>query len=575
MAWNDAPPTKEELASTNWASKPPTPEELKSLGSYSQLGSAGMGALNQFGLAPEVSGAAQHPIGAVKALMGLLGKNTSSDEDVANYAKARDVSKIEFNKAEKENPGSYLAGNLGGGILPAILTGGVSAEGSVAKGLSSLLGGSIGKETAANALTGAGYGALGGVGSSNADLTKGQGSQLLSDALKNAGVGAGAGAIVGKVAGALSPEALEEVSAKQAVSATDPTKGQAKALRKAPPAMEGGNRLVEQGKNLQSKYVGPSGESVGPIVTPFASGETMLDRAEKLAEQSGKHIGEIIGELDGKYSIDNPEIREHFVNPTDIVSKIEDLQNQFVKNGEIVPLYEGEYNKLQKAIDTVSKFGNNPIDFAEAHQLKQLISKSAYGNKGELVDELMGNVRGIVNDSIEDAADKVSSLTGDADLHNSYMNAKEYYRTAKDAMKSLEGKVAGNISGRDLGITDYMAGGLGLATHGLTGGVAAAGINKLSKNYGANIAASGFKNVANISSAINKTFIKAPEAIGAIGKQLASSGVPIEQRLGRVLVEASEKDDIGRNALIFSLMQNPVYRDMMAHIVSKKETPGE
>jgi hypothetical protein len=571
MAWNDAPPTKEELAGTkDWAGKPPSQEELNSV-PYTKLGSAGMGALNQFGLAPEVSGAAQHPIGALKALMGLLGKDESSDEDVQNYAKARDASQAGFTQAQKDNPGNYLAGNLVGGLIPAALTGGASEEGAAAQGLSKLLGGAVAPSTAASMVTGAGYGALGAAGSSNADLAKGQGSQLLTDALKGAGPGAVVGGVLGKVSQALSPEALDAASAKQAVGATSPTKAQVKNLMNAPSAEEGGNRLIEQGQNLQSKYVGPNGESVGPIVTPMAGGEKMLSRAQDLADKSGKHIGDILGELDNKFTLYDPAMEDNFVKPSDIASKIEDLQNQFVKNGKVVPLYEGEYNKLQKAIDTVTAYGNKPISFAEAQELKQLISKSAYNDKGQLEDQLMGQVRGIVNDSIEDSADKVAAASGDPDLNNNYLNAKEYYRTAKDAINSLQGKVAKTVTNRDLGITDYMSGGIGAALGGTPGGIVAAGLNKLGRSYGDSVAASALKTAANVSSAINKAFTAAPEAIGAIGKKLAGSGVAAEQRLGRVLVEASQKDDIGRNALIFSLMQNPAYRDMMAHIVSPKE----
>lgn len=544
--------------------------EVPSADPYSKLGSAGMGALNQlgFGLTPELVGASEHPIGAVKALMGLLGKDSSNEEDVQNYAKVRDEAQSKFNQAKKDNPGNYMAGSLAGGILPAILTGGVSAEGQAAKSLSGMLGGAIGTKTAANALTGAGYGALSGLGSSQADLTKGQGGQLLKDVAENAAIGAPVGGIVGKIAGSLSPESLEEGAAKRAVSAMGGTKGQAKALANAPAAEEGGNRLIEQGQNLLSK----NEYTPQPIVTPFAGHEAMLERANDLAEKSGKHIGDLLGELDSQYAAD-PDIRSKFVNPSDIADKVEELQSQFMKNGEVVPLYKGEYYKLQDALDTINKFGNTPIDFAEANQLKQLISKSAYNDKGQLEDQLMGQVRGIVNDSIEDAADKVSSASGNQDLSNSYMNAKEYYRTAKDAQNMLQGRVAGKISNRDLGVSDYMAGLGGAALHGTPTGIAAVAANKLGRTYGNNIAASGLKTGASVSRAINSAFTQAPEAIGAIGKSLTSSQIPVERSLGRILVEASEKDDIGRNALIFSLMQNPTYRDMMAGIVSKKESP--
>lgn len=56
------------------------------------------------------------------------------------------------------------------------------------------------------------------------------------------------------------------------------------------------------------------------------------------------------------------------------------------------------------------------------------------------------------------------------------------------------------------------------------------------------------------------------ERLGQLGQSLIQSNSEVGQKLGNILMNASQKDDIGRNALIYSLMQNPAYREMMNNL---------
>lgn len=93
----------------------------------------------------------------------------------------------EANTAAREaNPGTYLAGELAGGIAPGFLSGGAATVASTAKT-------GLGKAALKGAGYGAAQGAVAGLGYSDADLTEGDVSGAALDTL----IGAGTGVIVG------------------------------------------------------------------------------------------------------------------------------------------------------------------------------------------------------------------------------------------------------------------------------------------------------------------------------------------------------------------------------------------
>lgn len=482
------------------------------------------------GLKPILGGVSRT---ALDTLSGVI-----SPKDILDrYRQYRDAEQAQSKQLQDQSPKSFLAGQIGGGLIPAALTGG--GEG--------LLGA---------AKIGAGYGATEGLAQSPADLTQGQVGQAALDTAKGAAAGGIIGGATSKLMGALSaaPELLEKYGARKAVAALGGTKAQVKNLVKNDMVVPTGQELLKSG-----------------IVAPLKGSEAMLDKAEQVAETSGKQIGDILNKFDVAATTDNPELKQQLFNPQDAISKIKDLQSQFTKNGKILSQFEPQYNQLDKAIDTVASFGDQPIPFTEANQLKNLIDKTAYDEKGTLQDKLMGQVRSIVNDGIEEAADRVAKQNGDSDLLSDYLKNKQTYGTAKTAINSLTGKVAGDIKANDLGLTDYMTGAATAVMHGGPVAVATVGLKKLVNAYGKGSLATGASGTANLMSNIGSALSAAPEALKGIGQKLTQSDNELHVKLGHILTEAADRDDTGRNALIFSLMQSPQYRDIMKKIMPHKE----
>jgi len=513
-----------------------------------------------FGLAPAIAGAAGAAPSALEALKGNLSLQDVKDA----YEKSRAESKAKFDAAAKANPGSYLGGSLAGGLALAPLTGGLSEESAAAQGLARAVP-LLSESTAAGALTGAGYGAAAGLGSS---VSAGDD---LSTGAKNVAAGAAGGSLVGGILSKLSgglgsaADSLEETAAKRAVKATGTTKAQTKQLMNAPTASDDSmNRLLEHGDNLINSN--PFQDT--PVVTALAGPEEILSRVQDLKEKSGQAVGEALTQLDKNFDPSN----ENYFNPSDVVSQIRELQMGLTKDGVPRASTRSQYSALEDVIKDISQYGDQPVSFADADEIKQFVTDLAYNDNGKLTDSLMGQVRGIVNDNIEKAADAVAESSGDADLSGSYKTAKDYYRSAKDSENAITGKVAGNMSNRDLGITDYMSAIGGAAVHGGPGALVATGANLVGKKYGNQLYAAGSKNAANILKSVNNFFTTvAPEQLATWGSKLSAQPGQLEQNLGRVLTEASSRDDIGRNAVMFSLMQNPSYRSLMTHLVSHKE----
>lgn len=571
MAWNDKPPTKEELKASSWADAAPSDKEMSAFGitapvsqGESALRGAAQGAT--FGFAPAIAGAAEAIPTALNAASG-----TGSMQDILDaYRKARDASKTKFDAAEKANPKTFMAGSLAGGLAPALLTGGASAEGSLAKGLASSL--PVSAETAAGALTGAGYGALSGAGQA---VSSGEGlEQGAKDVAANAAGGAllgGAASKLGQTLGAV-PEALDSFGNKQAIEATGANKGMIKQMLgkdarassyAASVGEENPESMVQKTGALLSE---PNDLMPTPVVTPMSSAQTILDRSSNLKNAASQKMGEISKQLDTSFTEADPDIKAKFFNPQDAAKEIEtQLLDPIRVNGEVPPAAIPTARAIQTVLDTVNQFGNEPIPFEQAQKLKSLLTNLVnYGTEGSESNQILKRAGGIIRAGIDDAAKAVADDAGSPELADQYLKAKDLYGAADIASKASQAKVAGGMANKTISLSDLGAGAAGVAlAHSPIGALAVPAKMYLEK-YGHATLAAGAKGTSDIMSSLSNALTSAPkESIVNMGQKLIQSGGQLETSLGNVLVKAGDRDDIGRNALMFSLMQNAGYRDLL------------
>lgn len=524
-----------------------------------------------FGFAPAITGALE----ATPQALGALAGNNSLADILATYRKGRDESKANYDAAASANPKMSLAGGLVGGLAPALLSGGVSGAATLGSALK----------------TGAGIGGLSGLGnavSSGADLETGA-----KDVIEGAGTGAALGGLLHGAGSLLSgaPAALESTANERALKATGMMKPQLKNLKmqdlkanayKASQAAPGVEPEVQDTvQKMGDLLLKKNPYQDTPVVTAGSTPEVILERTSDLADKSGKDIASILSSMDSQYNAGNPGIVANFPSPTAMSSEIENqLLKPIMVNGKIPPLAEPAANTVQKIMDTVNGYGNNPIPFEKAQELKQLIQNlTNYEAEGSANNQLLRRAGGIINKNIEDSADSVVTAAGTPEVFDQFKMAKDLYRTAKTSEQAALGKSASNMVNRDFGITDYMSAAAGAAAHGTPAGLAAMAGNKLARTYGnptiattAKLAAKGSQALSDGIGEVTRTITAMPkDAISSFGKQLALTSDPLAQRLGNVLAGASQRDDIGRNALIFSLMQQPAYREFLTNHFGNKE----
>ena len=181
-------------------------------------------ALVRGGLQGVTFGTADEIGGALNALFSSRGEGETAMD---HYRRERDKIRTANKASQGAHPLLYGAGEIGGGILPALATGGASVAAEGAAAIPEAV--SVGKAAWTAAKAGAGYGALSGLGTSNADLTKGDVANAAYDTIH----GAIAGGITGGILGAAGQKLSNSLGGAKAKQVESVFQG---ATRKALPA---------------------------------------------------------------------------------------------------------------------------------------------------------------------------------------------------------------------------------------------------------------------------------------------------------------------------------------------------
>lgn len=487
----------------DWESFIEEPEEIPAY--KSALGGALQGAT--LGFADELAGAG-------RALMdpeairrqGLL----------EAYKKQRDVSRQRFAQEEKANPKSYLAGELGGSLATAPLTGAATLPKAMGLGAAYGLGKAEGSplEQAGEAVTGA---ALGGVGEK---------AITAAGPYLRKGLEKGAGYLAEKGAG------LKEAAEPWALAATG---AMLKDWRKAGKY----DQINKIGRDLLEEKV----------VTPFASRATIAERAGEKAEAFGKKIGDTLNELDNVVAdmkANTPADKRKAIYGNHFINRIKnEVLPGIYDNPAIVDEVAPAIEKKLEAIG--EKYKDKYLSFTEAEELKrqfQNLIKYEQMNpsaKMEGLQSLAKSMKGTVEDYAEEAAKKA----GKPELLEQFQKAKSKYGSMVEAEKIAKDRLAREEANRFISPSDYGAGlssGLAAAAQGASGGVIGGSamvgsvINQIFRRFGS-------QSTAVTLDAVGNMLKNAPEKLGKYGpvfEQALQKGGP---RSLNVLVNVGMKKD--------------------------------
>lgn len=295
----------------------------------------------------------------------------------------------------------------------------------------------------------------------------------------------GAGAAIPAVAagagkaGAAAGEAAGDFAENRAASALGMTKG----IR---------NRIGNDAAN----QAGRVGLDEG-VIKPWSSTEGKISGMQAVQDKAGQQVGGVMDQLD------NAGVKQF--TPGDVAMQVDsDLGPTY--HGE--PLFKGQASQYDNLIDTILKRGAEPISFADAQSLKQMLGQYAFKEGAGVVGkEQAQRAYGIVNRELDNAVQAgAKTLPNSPELLDTLQKAKTNYGASKNAMTGLENKLSAEQGNRYFGLSDMITGSASAVGAGLAHGgpmAAAAGVGTLIvkkglEKFGQNTAAWGANKVSNL-----------------------------------------------------------------------------
>lgn len=493
------------------------PEDKTSPGVAAALGaSQGL----SFGFGDEIAGAAKAGYDTV------FGEDKFSDLP-DTYRRERDVERQRLSKAEKDQPGAYLGGNIAGSVGSAFIPG-------VGQAMLPVKGASLG----ANLLRAGAAGAVTGLGASQADLTKGEVGKATEDTFIGGLTGAGtAGAFnaAGKVASKFTPEMLKKMAAERAAKAA--TGQNVSALRKmARITGQGAGSAERAERNLQN--VGQEILDSGAV--KFGSKvEDIAPRLAKAKEAAGKTIGDIGSKID--------EIAPNAVDAKKIAAELSEYAASIPKTAQGQKLAD---RIMEEAAALESMKG---ISFKDAQTIK-----NQFKYKPQDADALISNqdvtnkINSIIGKNMDETAAKIAETGDDATkaLLGSYQQAKGKYGALRQASDASTDRAVKNLSNRWVSPSDYGVGGAALAGTIASGGTALPAVATAAAVAGA-----------------NKVLRERGNAAAAVGLQKAAklmeSSPEFVKQFGNALIDAGKRGPAALAVTHQLLLKNPEYRRQM------------
>lgn len=352
------------------------------------------------------------------------------------YRQTRDADRAGNAMAKAARPYHYGGGEIAGGIASFAVPGVAAAKG---------VGGAV--------KVGAGIGAAEGLGRSGADLTTGDPSEY-ERAAYDTGAGmafggaAGAGGhYVGMIPGATS-KWLKGLAERRMVKGAGALKSDIKGL---PP-----ERVQQIGRDLLDLDL--------PM---FASKTEIGAAASEAKEMAGQAIGSTLEQIDNAgTAFDYDSVLRRLVDDYNALD----------------PVARRQAGDLKKTILDLARAQESGGGFAMANQMKGSLNDSINWQAGSprLPQRLAKTASGTLDDEIES---QVGSAAG-PEARAAFEKAKSQYGSFKQAEKFVARGMEGDTGNRAISLTDYLAGGSGMAAGDPTGGLALGLANNLGRRYG-------------------------------------------------------------------------------------------
>jgi len=487
---------------------------------------------------------------------------------LARYKQIRDEEvRPRYERAERENPGIFMAGMMGGGGASMLIPGV-----GLAKGAGALA--KAGQAAAMGGLAGGGY--------SEADLTEGEVGDLATDVGIGAGIGGasqygidklarGGAGLLNQAKTGIAEKATQKAAERAVKAATGQNIG---ALRKiAQSTHQGAGDIQKLEKGLRK--VGediieerlPSGK---PLLTGTENVETLAPKLAETRKFYGGELGKVGKAVDAFYpqgAVDGKRMADRLRSYAD----------------ELVPNEKGKALKTRIYKEAENLEGEGMLTFERAKDWKNQFKHKATDADILVSDQDVTNkIRNIIGTQMDETADALEKRIGQRlaqdvpenmplkgtelvvrdevipgetrqglervrDLLGSYQKLKGKYGSFKQAGDAASDRALKNLSNRLVSPSDYGTGIGAGATMGLmtgepiTGAIVAAlagGANKLARERGSAAGAVTLRKIA----------------------EIAKSNPDFVQRWGNVFMKAAERGPAAMAATHAALLKIPNYR---------------
>lgn len=491
-------------------------------------------------------------------------------------------------QAQASHPWAYGAGNVAGFVVPTALSGGenLAAEGVLGA-----------------AKAGAGYGALAGAAGSQ-DLTN------LPDVAENAAAGAATGGVGGAVGGAALAAAKPLLQgAGQAVSGvtrviknSDPVQD----FLKAYGVSKAQGNVV--GKQAADQAIQGAATSLDQAKAIF---NTALSQAQQQAEQmrgEGQPIDFRKFYSDITKAAKNGIANSNFEDDEDAIRQVHGIVKKFllgtqdeegnvVREGTGMDVSPEDAMDLKRKLGALGSEGATPINNKKGLAFANRVLSPLNGRDPNAVESSFGfpddfmPLRDTINQSIDQLPEnqrdihKMLNASDEFPDLNVLLNAQKtgtptsvqatnamnnFYDSLPDSVSSqikplldtAAEKAGAAQAANTQGISTSILGGKGMFSK--LGGIAGStvgGAGNIASGVGAQYGAMANQAATGVGKLMQKGLNKDPQWFSQVGAKLSTEASPTLQSLGKALTGAANKDNFGRNAIIFALSQNPAYRD--------------
>lgn len=554
----------------------PSPDQLKTTPIEKPgIGESALRGLEQgatFGYGDEING------GLETLLNQATGKSPDGLSFLDEYAKHRDESRNKMEAAEAAHPYVSGAANLAGAIAPALLTGG----------------GSLAEEGLAGVATqGAKYGALAGLGNSKADLTKGEIGKAATDTALGGALGGITAPVAGAVSDILQPSATALASKLGGISSKIADIGPvSKTIESFKQGLKGRELLTQSGQKALGQEIGGVEGDIGSDLqqvfndaksnkmnTLLSDGPTvdlpdwktnadqMMDNLKNTRGQNSAVLddikrvrniidGHILGneeeDIPGKglsLSTDQAETLLRQLGDLGSASETSGLKTNEGK--ELVNRLISPLNREPNLIDVNMGVPQGQQSLSELVNASRPGVIDNYGNLINSLSEQNSTLSGLAKSS-NMIPDTRNIINYDKNSASGIISSDKMEKFLSGLPPEMQDKYRDKIAdlSKAKGVSEAIAN-----SGGLSRGLVEKVSNKLGYG-GANWAGIGTKALYDMT----------PDMLRDLGTKVAAHADPVYQNLGRVLNQAADKDQIGRNALFFSLQQNPEYRKVLKDI---------